>query len=440
MKAGFTLIAALAVTVAPLKAFAQAWVGSPDFSEGVGIRAGNLELHPSLGAEFGYDSNYFRAAESENPVQALKLRVTPSITLSTLGKERRNSTTPPNVVFNAGAYVSYFRLFPLDSADSEASKRSNASAGADAKLDLFPKGKLGFDLQANFARFIEGEGRTDDLAGEGYNRDTVRGGGGVTWRPGGGLFEWKLGYYATFNYFENEQFKSLQNLQHEVGTRGRWRFLPRSSLLFDSTYTFVRYSNLNAASQQTDGDIVRTRVGFHGLVTYHLALLGMIGWASTFYENRGAVQARQYDSPIANAEVRWFIQARPDLEQATVASGLSSIAVGYQRTVSNSYLNSFYQRDRGYLQFSMFILGAVAGGLEFGVSRVAFPETVAGGTAIPEFTETRLDGRLFGEYRLTDNFAVNASVMYDQNNSVVINTDDLSYSRWQAYLGLRYFW
>src|SRR4051795_3214671 len=99
MKARLQLIAALTVALSPMTAAAQAWVSNPDFSEGIGIRAGNFELHPGVGAEFGYDSNYFRAAESEHPVDALKLRVTPSLSIRTLGSDRRQTPVDPKVVF-----------------------------------------------------------------------------------------------------------------------------------------------------------------------------------------------------------------------------------------------------------------------------------------------------------------------------------------------------
>jgi hypothetical protein len=433
MKARLPLIAALAVTIAPLNASAQAWVSNPDFSEGIGIRTGNLELHPSVGAEFGYDSNFLRASDSEGTVDALKLRVTPSLTLSTLSGARRDATTPPTVTFAGGAHASYFELFPLDSENSELRKRRNVALGADARVDVFPRGKVGFDLQGAYVRLIEGEGVVTDLAGEGFNRDTLRGGLGATWRPGGGLFDWRVGYTATYNWFENSTFEPLDNLHHEIGTRGRWRFLPRSALLFDSTYTFVRYTHED--SPKADGDAIRSRIGFHGLVTYHLALMGMLGWASSFYDQHAGAVARQFVSLTANAEVRWFIQPRPDLEKATITSGISSVAVGYTRSFTNSYLGSFYQRDRGYLQFSTFLLGAIAGGLEFGVSRIGFPDSESG----PAFEQLRIDGRVFGEYRFTDTLAANATVQYDQVNDPGVVPEDLDYTRWQAYVGLRWF-
>jgi len=442
MKARIPLIAALAVAVTPFTASAQAWVERPDFSEGIGIRAGNYEFHPSVGAEFGYDSNFTRGSgesPSERKVDVLKLRVTPSFTLSTLGSLRRAGAEPPNVELTAGAYASYFELFPLDSQNDDVRSRRNVSIGTDVRLDAYRKRRVGFDAILGYARIIQAEGRSDDLAGEGFNRDTIRAGAGATWRPGGGQFEWRLGYTGTYNLFEEKTYREFENLHHDFNTRGRWRFFPRSALLFDASYTLVRYTHAN--TQQNDGDLLTTRVGFHGLITYHLAVLGMVGWAASFYDRSGATQIipRQFDSVVGNAEVRWFIQNQPNLDSASVTTGLSSVALGYTRGFTNSYYGSFYQRDRGYLQFTAFLLGTVAGGLEFGLSRVGYPEVTVGNFQHDSFSQTRIDSRAFAEYRFTDTLAANATFMYDRVASPPVNGEDLKYDRWQAYIGLRWF-
>lgn len=444
MNARLPLLAALAVSLFPWGASAQAWVNNPDY-DGAGIRAGNFELHWSAGAEFGYDSNYFRTSgdgPGEEVVDVFLLRLTPSISLNTLGTARRDSPTPPKVKFSTGAYVSYHEVIAADSSNSDVAQQRNAGVGANAKLHIFPEGKVGFDALANYVRTIDTDGSSDDLAGDGFNRDTLQGGAGLTWRPGGGLFEWRAGYRLTYNYIEDNDFDYLTNLQHQVNTRGRWKFLPRSALLFDGAYTFVRYVDNN--SPQNDGDSVRARIGFHGLVTYHLALMGMLGWASSFYKSTAStIEARQYDSLTANAEARWFITPRPNLEEASAVTGLSSIAVGYNRTFDNGYQGSFYQRDRGYLQFNMFLLGALSGGLEVGLSRVGYPEVEGNGVTpdSPAITQLRVDSRLFTEYRVTDMFATNATFLYDKVTSdpVVVNQENLEYDRWQVFIGARLF-
>jgi hypothetical protein len=86
----------------------------------------------------------------------------------------------------------------------------------------------------------------------------------------------------------------------------------------------------------------------------------------------------------------------------------------------------------------MFLLGALAGGLEFGVSRVAYPAVDL--IQQESFSQLRIDSQVFAEYRMTDVLALNATVSYDQVNSPRINNEDLDYKRFQAYVGMRLFW
>lgn len=48
-------------------AAAQGWLKDRRYQEGAGIRAGNLELHPGVGGEIGYDSNWFLRTSKEGP-------------------------------------------------------------------------------------------------------------------------------------------------------------------------------------------------------------------------------------------------------------------------------------------------------------------------------------------------------------------------------------
>ncbi len=81
---GLTLIPAVAA------AQDQPWLQDRKFTQGIGIRTGDLELHPGAAAEFGYDSNYLHRDDGENvdehPIQSLRLRVTPSFMVDTLDR------------------------------------------------------------------------------------------------------------------------------------------------------------------------------------------------------------------------------------------------------------------------------------------------------------------------------------------------------------------
>ena len=113
--------------------------------------------------------------------------------------------------------------------------------GSDILLNFLPTGRVGADTYLNFIR--QGQPSNNPDTENAFDRDSVRAGAGVTWRPGGGLFDWRLGYEFLYNYFEKSNFSYLNNFQNQVNMRGRWRFLPRTALLYDGSYTWVNYPN-----------------------------------------------------------------------------------------------------------------------------------------------------------------------------------------------------
>src|SRR5882672_2323852 len=97
-------VIALTAISAVAEAQDQPWLRDRKYTEGIGYRVGDFELHPGVAAEFGYDSNYLPRASEEQPVGVLRLRLTPSFSLSTLGKQRMEQAPGPlpSVEFRAG--------------------------------------------------------------------------------------------------------------------------------------------------------------------------------------------------------------------------------------------------------------------------------------------------------------------------------------------------
>ena len=446
-----TTLAVLAAT-APAAAQDQPWLADRRFGEGIGIRSGNFEFHPGISAELGYDSNYYQRAENEPvltgaeplPVEeAWRLRVTPQLTLSTLSARLRQSPAvgaPPALTLQARLFASYNELF----GSTGLSEERHVDYGLSAQAGIFPQGRLGADVHGAWLVTAEPSNQPD-ASNASFDRGTVSGGAGVSFRPGGGLFSWRVGYGVGYNYFHEQTFESLDNVQHSVETRGRWRFLPRSALLYDAEYTLVRYHGPGA--EQPDGDYVEARVGFSGLVTKQLAFLALAGWNSSYYEPRGVVPAQDYDGYVAHGELKYLLLPAPSDETAPV--GISSVAAGFLRSFSNSYLGSFYIRNRGYMNTTYFLGGVFVASLEGGLSWINFPDP---NPFQQSFDQTRIDVRLFGEYRFSDIFAVNTTLLYDQvlspDEPIITGPavageqpqDDLTYKRFQAYLGMRVFW
>jgi hypothetical protein len=439
------------VLVAGAASAAQPWLQDRRYGEGIGLRAGRFEFHPSISTEFGYDSNFFQRAESERPVDAWRLRVTPSLTLETLSDRRRGAdpASTPMLQMQANTFVSYSELF----GSSEVTDQRRFDVGVGARAQIAPKRPLGADVYADYVR----NGEPSNLPGTDhtFDRGSVRGGAGVTWVPGGGLFDWRLGYEAQYNYFEDQPYTALQNTQQSILTRGRWRILPRSGFLYDARYTFIRYTHKR--SPQPEGDDLQARLGFSGLVTNRIAFLLMAGWNSTFYETHRnttaalqATNARNYDGYVGQVEFKYFVMAQ-QAEGESAQTGLSSIAAGFIRDVNNSYLGSFYTRDRAYLGFDYFLAGMFVANVQGGFSSYHFPQVNEFNGA---FSQQHVDVSVFGEYRFSDTFGLNATFLYDRAigkgsnpNGVLVSQDssgaqydNLEYSRIQAYLGLRLFW
>ena len=164
----------------------------------------------------------------------------------------------------------------------------------------------------------------------------------------------------------------------------------------------TRYVDDN--SPQPDGDDLQARIGFSGLVTRQLAFLAMFGWNSSFYEGAGSLTPPQdYDGYVAHVELKYLLQQGGSSETARV--GVSSIAAGFIRDFSNSYLGAFYVRDRGYMKFDYFLGNRFVSSLEGGFSRYSYPRVSA---VQGSFEQSRIDARLFGEYRVSDIVGINS--------------------------------
>ncbi len=433
----------------------QPWLSDRRLTEGIGIRLGNFELHPGAAAELGYDSNYFLRANDGTPgeerISVWRLRVTPSISLSTLGATRRGAVAPgapPTLDFRTGAWLAYNEFFAANDApgSEDVPAQRHVDAGVNAKLTISPHRPIGGDLYGDYT--VLGEPSSTTAPDVAFDRGTARGGAGVTWRPGGGMFEWRLGGEVAYNYFEDEPYTLYDNFAYSILTRGRWRWFPRTAWIYDARYTMIRYTHPNTTTQN-DGDVVEARVGQAGLITNRFAFLAQAGWNSTYYVDRGQYRAQNYDGLVLHGELKWFLMPTPTGDSASV--GLSSVAVGYTRNWANSYLGSFYVQDRGYVSFAYFMGGVFVLNLQAGVARSSYPLSTYQGGANPAFGVTELDARLYGEYRFSDTFALTTTWIYekraadreldlpDDPMTGAARTENIDYSRWQAWVGARWF-
>jgi hypothetical protein len=478
MKAN-VLLGAVAVSLLTVAGTASAqdqpWLKDRRYTEGPGYRVGDFELHPGASLEFGYDSNYQRVSSQDGGgTPSLRLRLTPSFSFSTLSEQRREtapSTSPPSVEFRGGLSATYNEFIPITSGSQIQSQR-NIGAAVDLALGILPGRPWSGQLNASFSRILTASGEnavSGFNSGGTLNRDVPIGKAELIWTPGAGLLEWRLGYQFTGTFFEDPNYGSLSNLQNQVELRGRWRFLPRTAMLFDGRFNFISYPNTPGAA--TAGGIqefypkfsshpIRALLGVNGLVTPSFALLAMIGWGASFYQlpdgfvANGVANYRpqDFDSVIGQAEVKWYLTPNPSSDPGAATLTLSAISVGFLRDFYDSYLgNTYFERDRGYLTLSYFYGGKFLIVVDGGAGPIFYPEMVSNRGVAPlnPITNIRVDASLFAEYRFKDQFGINATFRYNENidpsNTLVpasggggIMQGHISFREIEAYLGARW--
>jgi hypothetical protein len=459
---------------------AQEWLKDRMYAEGAGFRTGDVEWHPGIAIEGGYDSNYFlRTTQTGTPPAALTngapnfpvqgspvMRVTPSLSLATISpirKEGDASYEPPSINFRLGASGTYREFF-----GQLQPEQRNFSADVNARLDILPQRPVGGSLFASYDRIIqpnpsEPAASNPDLA---FNRDALTAGGEIAIQPGSGTLDFRLGNSFTDTLFEQTAGQPYANYLDTAYLKGRWKFRPRTALIYDGGFGFSHYNTTPGAASGQISELynsfpVRSRLGVNGLITPRFSLLAMVGYGGSFLTPATVAPAPppQYDSVIGQVELKFYLTAQPGLESGPPSLTLSSLALGYTRDFQLSYLSNYYGSDRGYLKFSYFFAGRALISLEGGAGAVEYPEIfypggatpmrfAAGGTTGQGFTDVRIDATLFGEYRFTNYLGVNLTARYttelsdailDINNGGAAEEFGMAWQRFELYAGVRLF-
>ena len=458
---GASAVLALPAALCPSVVWAQSaasqaptWLLDRKGAEGVGIRAGNFEIHPGVGVEGGYDSNFFRRSSTVDPTIANsppnapveasgRLRVTPSISLATIGARRLSDgqgTVRPTAHFDLQADASYLEFFGSNTLQ----RNRNVSANGRAVLQLFPGRPVGFDVDLKYTRLINPEIITGD-ANLAFNQDRLAAGGEFVFRPGGGALELRAGYRFNANIFAQQS--GFTNIAHAAVVRSRWRFTPRTSLLSEVDMQWLNYTSRGAAQAVLlNGTPVRAKAGFDGLVTDRLGLQVLAGYGGSLFDAQYAI-LRQFSSVIGSARLTWFAVGGPADPRGTLAA---EATLGYSRDFAPNLLGNYIQFDRPYLEFKANFSSRFVATLTGGLAVVSYPDLpqLANPNVLRQaaFTNFRPDVTGLLEYRLTDTIALNATAIYSQNISDVILQDpstglgfDLAWSRFEAYGGVRWF-
>jgi|GEM_PF-271425 len=476
---GLALCAALAWLTGSRTTLAQEWLRDRRFEEGPGIREGNLEIHPGLGAEAGFDSNWFlrspksderliNGAPSAPPVGAAVLRITPSLRLQSIagprleGPDGMRSTAP--IAFRAGASATYREFL----AAPEVSAERNLAVAASGGIDIHQWRPLGANLRLSYQRIVQPTAVADPNFS--FTHNDINVGGEVVAIPGGGALDLRAGYQFFGSFYERLNSIPFSNVTHDLTVKNRWKFRPRTALFHDTSLRFVSYPNASQAPNFLNSSSpLRTAIGLSGLVTERVGALVSVGYGATFFDAPpaspgGAGDTRlQYDGVTAQVEGTYhFFGSGPAAEGGGLSVLLSNVSVGYLRDFNTSLLSNYYTSDKAYSRLVYVVAGRAVIQFEAAVEAMSYPQPYLNSSAGPvaavgplgvpvgEFTNYRWIGKWFAEYRLSNSFAVNATVDYSRISSDTqlelgdpLRTGrsqlfDLEWRRLQAFAGVRW--
>lgn len=308
-----------------------------------GIKIGDGRLHPFFDFEGRYDSaaGFFNTGQLAGDIA---LRFRPGVRF-----ELQNDNTAVN--FNGNAeYVMFTGLLFSGARDASRFQTDVALDTAFNKL-----GAVEFQLGDNLTRSdrTNSPGLTVGVISL-YNNAHVA----VPIHPGGRAIEitpkfaWGVEFFepllgtpagcaATDPLCQASQVSQLNYSNLSPGLAARWRFLPKTAVVFDSGVDLRTYFSGTVGKPAT---VFHASAGLSGLVTSKISVLATLGYA-------GEYQGTGLNTLIAQADLGFL------------PTEGTSIHLGYMRSVSPAPVFGAYGDDRGYLDakalvFQRLTLGA----------------------------------------------------------------------------------
>jgi hypothetical protein len=432
-----TLTILFGVLAGSSSARAQSWLSDRQRAEGRGLRVGDLELHPGIGAEVGYYSNPFY---SDQPSGSFALRVAPHLFVSTIGPERRGGdeaeSKPGLVAFQGGlsASLQHYFLYAV---------RDSVGTNLDLALTLAPERPVSLRLIESLNRsaipFSDANlppSLTDTVRAPDYTHYAENAGIELHFQTNGGLLKGAVGYRFGYVWFDDFGFEINNNLTHTATLSGSWEFLPKTALFYEGSFFRQNYPNAGdqnfesiAFTRLVTSDQVTSRIGLNGAITSRFGATVAIGYGAGFYDDHN-----DYEGLIGNAEVRFTPTAE------------SEVALNFDRSFLPSYLGNFQERNRVYARARWLFAGTFLVTARAGIEFLKFGVDPIQGAR----SDRRYFGDLSGEYRFIDWLAatMQLGLLVDDTNFVfktndnmntIRATDPAKFTAFEAWIGLRAF-
>jgi putative beta-barrel porin BBP2 len=233
------------------------------------------------------------------------------------------------------------------------------------------------------------------------------------WTP---LFGTSTSYSNIYLDYENSTVGDFQNSdENTVAQDFRFAFAPKFNFIFGGIYDNIDYFNFDRGYTNYTGDI-----GLDWQALPSLAL-GIRGGASYTVPGQGLADSV---SPYAAFTLQWQLGAR------------SSLDFSYTHNVMpTDVVNAVAQEaDRFSLRFNYDITKRITVHIEGIETHSHYSSELLASNTTPAFSEDDFGLDLGGQYRITDNFAVEAGYLLSDVSSQEAPRD---YVRNQVYIGVR---
>lgn len=430
----------LAVLAGNSSVGAQSWLSDRKRAEGHGIRLGDFELHPGIGAEGGYISNPFYS-EPGRVHGTAALRVAPHLYLSTLKGERREGDVqakPGMLSLSGGLSGSYQHYFNVG-----APNFLNVDFDIDAVIA--PERPVSFRVANKFrlSTLPFGDTTTNPVTGAtttDYTNFYELAEAQLMFQSAGGLLRGSLGYRFAFTWFNAEGFRVNNNMMHSATLNLGWEFLPKTALFYDATYAFQDYPNLNSADLRqsrltsvVNNHQVSTRIGINGAITSRIGATVAVGYVAGFFP-----VGQDASGLIGTVEARF------------TPSEISELALTADRAILPAYQGNFQERTRIYARTRWLFVGSLLLAARAGVEFVNFGRDIIQDVNKDARFDTRYFAEVSGEYRFVDWLAVTTQLgllvddteyQFDIPTGVegMFFRDPAKYTAFEAWLGVRVF-
>lgn len=293
----------------------------PRVADGDGIKLGQSSsvFHGGIALPVGVDTNVFNEHRREDPRAAAY--VYPSLWLSVGNRDvvYGNLQSPPErtariVDYNIGV-IGGFRQYLAR--DPLIRRQPKLSVGTQLRATFLPGRRLSIHLSEDFFRGASPSNLEAEPNTLNFNRFDHDGAVVFEGRPGGGRLSLSAGYRNRIVRFQDSEIaRTGDRTSHGLITETKWRFFPKSALVFKYDFDFTFYTCCTSVGlgRNEDSYIHRLLGGYRGQSFKKLAFDVLVGWGFGYY--RDDPNGPNFNSFIGEVGVYYYPTMRTQLHLA----------------------------------------------------------------------------------------------------------------------------